>query len=58
MDDDDDDVNGRKSFWLKQGLEPATAGFPLSRLTYVLWSDKKKLATVIVGYFCFTKSVD
>ena len=28
-------ANARKYFWLKQGLEPATAGFPLNRLSSV-----------------------
>ena len=44
-------ANARKNFWLKQGLEPATAGFPLNRIKSVLkmvhggWallSDKKE----------------
>ena len=28
-------ANARKSFWLKQGLELATTGFPLNRLVEV-----------------------
>ena len=43
-------ANARKSFWLKQGFEPATAGCPLNRLKSVLKSgtyrvDEKKRKT-------------
>ena len=57
-------ANVRKSFWLKQGLEPVIAGFPVNRLKSVLKSGtytmrsvvwRKKLATVIVGLFSLEK---
>ena len=54
----------RKNFWLKQGLEPVTAGFTVNRVLtsesevckkwYIrdeVWSDEKKLTTVRVGHF-------
>ena len=31
-------ANDRKSFWLKQGLEPVTAGFTVNRVKSVLKS--------------------
>ena len=35
-------ANARKSFWMKQGLEPATAGFPLNQLTSTKMCSPKK----------------
>ena len=56
-------ANARKSFWLKQGLEPVTAGFTVNRVKSVLQDEvcgvtkkkEKKLATVIVGLFSLEK---
>ena len=30
-------ANARKSFWLKQGLEPVTVGFTVNRVKSVKW---------------------
>ena len=35
--------NARKSFWLKQGLEPVTAGFTVNRIKTVLTSTRERV---------------
>ena len=39
--------NARKRFWLKQGLEPATVGFPINRLTSVSKSGTYRVRSVV-----------
>ena len=40
-------ANARKSFWLTQGLEPVTAGFPVNRLKSVLKSGTCRVPSVV-----------
>ena len=40
-------ANARKSFWLTQGLEPATVWFPLNRLTSVPKTTYNELCGLI-----------
>ena len=40
-------ANARKSFWLKQGLEPVTAGFSVHRLKSVLKSGAHTMRSVV-----------
>ena len=40
-------ANARKSFWLKQGLEHVTAGFPVNRLKSVLKSGTYTMRSVV-----------
>ena len=41
----------RKSFWLKQGLEPVTAGFTVNRVKTVLTSTRERVKSVKSGTY-------
>ena len=45
--------NAQNSFWLKQGLEPATAGIPLNRLTSASKSGEKRRLRTLLSFFVF-----
>ena len=40
-------ANARNSFWLKQGLEPVTAGFTVNRVKSVLQSGTCTMSSVV-----------
>ena len=44
--------NARKSFWLKQGLEPVTAGFTVNRVKTVLTSTREQVKWYIHYEVC------
>ena len=41
----------RKSFWLRQGLEPVTAGFTVNRVKTVLTSTRERVKSVKSGTY-------
>ena len=40
-------IKKRKSFWLKQGLEPTSAGFALNRLIFASKSSTYRVSSVV-----------